>query len=91
MTGEVSIRGQVKPVGGVVAKVEAARHAGADRVIIPKENWQEVFNKIEGIKVIPVERLEEVISLALLKPFEENDHDHNLTQFKLAKPAVPCI
>ena len=91
MTGEVSIRGQVKPVGGVVAKVEAARQAGADRVIIPKENWQEVFNKIEGIKVIPVERLEEVISLALLKPFEENDHDHNLTQFKLAKPAVPCI
>ncbi len=64
MTGEVSIRGLVKPVGGVVAKVEAARQAGCTRVIIPQENWQESFAHMPGIRVVPVERLEEVFALA---------------------------
>jgi Lon-like ATP-dependent protease len=64
MTGEVSIRGFVKPVGGVVAKVEAARQAGCTRVIIPKENWQESFRELKGIQVIPADRLEEVFNLA---------------------------
>lgn len=67
MTGEVSIRGHVKPVGGVVAKVEASRQAGATRVLIPKDNWQRIFENMDGIKVIPVERLEEVIDLAIIK------------------------
>ncbi|MGI6064893.1 MAG: ATP-dependent protease LonB [Bacillota bacterium] len=66
MTGEVSIRGYIKPVGGIVAKVEAARQAGAKRIIIPKENWQEVFTKLTDCKVIAVERLEEIFKLALL-------------------------
>jgi Lon-like ATP-dependent protease len=64
MTGEVSIRGYVKPVGGVVAKVQAARQAGCSRVLIPQENWQECFRDIPGVKVIPVERLEQVFDLA---------------------------
>lgn len=66
MTGEVSIRGEVRPVGGVVAKVEAARNAGARRVFIPKDNWQGVFAKLTDIKVIPVTFLEEVIRGALV-------------------------
>lgn len=67
MTGEVSIRGLVKPVGGVVAKLEAARLAGVRRVVIPKENWQESFKALaeQGMQVIPVERIEEVIRLAI--------------------------
>jgi Lon-like ATP-dependent protease len=40
--------------------VEAAFHAGAETVLIPKENWQHIFNGLEGVKVIPVERIEEV-------------------------------
>jgi len=67
MTGELSIHGRVKPVGGVVAKVDAARQAGASRVIIPEENMQSLFGQMEGIEVIPVRRLEEVLDLALLK------------------------
>jgi Lon-like ATP-dependent protease len=66
MTGEVSIRGLVKPVGGIVAKLEAARHAGVKRAIIPKENWQASFANMEGMVVHGVERLEEVIALSLL-------------------------
>jgi len=60
MTGEVSIHGSVKPVGGVIAKVEAAFQSGAQTVIIPKENWQAIFEGLEGIRVIPVDRMEEV-------------------------------
>ncbi|MDF2627265.1 MAG: Lon-like ATP-dependent protease [Symbiobacteriaceae bacterium] len=65
LTGEVSIRGFVKPVGGVVAKVEAARQAGCTRVLIPKENWQETFRDVSGVEVIPVETLAQVFDLAL--------------------------
>lgn len=65
MTGEISIRGFVKPVGGVVAKVEAARQAGCSRVLIPRENWQETFREVAGVQVIPVDRLEQVFDLAM--------------------------
>ncbi len=70
MTGEISIRGKVKPVGGVVAKVEAARLAGIKRVLIPKENWQELFEDMD-IEVIPVEEMEEVIDIAFNRKFKK--------------------
>lgn len=65
ITGEISIRGYVKPVGGVKAKIEAAKQAGARRVLIPKENWQEIYKNC-GIEVIPVETIQEVIEYALV-------------------------
>lgn len=64
MTGELSIHGNIKPVGGIIAKVEAAKQAGAKRVLIPKENMQSIFMQLEGIEVIPVERIEVVFELA---------------------------
>lgn len=70
MTGEVSIRGGVMPVGGIVPKIAAAKEAGAKRVLIPKENWQEMFQDEQAIQIIPVERVEEVIKLAVIKPVE---------------------
>lgn len=66
MTGEVSIRGYVKPVGGIVAKVEAAALAEASRVIIPRENWQESFGERKDVLVVPVERIEEVVRAAMV-------------------------
>ncbi|HHX24664.1 MAG TPA: AAA family ATPase, partial [Thermoanaerobacterales bacterium] len=60
MTGELSVRGYVKPVGGIVPKIEAARRAGAKTVIIPKENWQDIFKTLD-INIIAVDRIEEVI------------------------------
>ncbi len=71
MTGEVSIRGGVMPIGGVVAKIGAAKEAGAKKVLIPKENWQKIFEDETNITIIPVERIEEVIRLAVLKPVLE--------------------
>ena len=61
MTGEVSIMGKVKPVGGVVAKVEAARQAGVQKVLIPSDNWQELFSDF-GIDVVRVKSVDEVIA-----------------------------
>ena len=68
MTGELSVRGYVKPVGGIIAKINAARQAGVDRILIPKENWQCLFAEMCDIEIIPVEKLEEVLSQALLYP-----------------------
>jgi Lon-like ATP-dependent protease len=64
MTGELSIHGNVKPVGGVIAKVDAARQAGAKRVLIPYDNHQKLFEQLQDIKVIPVKRLEQVLEVA---------------------------
>lgn len=69
MTGSLSIRGTVLPIGGATAKVEAAAIAGMKTVLIPKSNLQDVLieKKLEGkIKVIPVENLPEVIDHALI-------------------------
>lgn len=67
VTGEVSIRGLVKPVGGIVAKLEAARLAGARTVIIPKDNWQQSFARLETpeFRVVAAEHIREVVELAV--------------------------
>jgi len=62
MTGEVSIRGTIKPVGGVMSKVEAARKAGIKKVLIPAGNWLKIFATFPDIKVVPVKELGEVLS-----------------------------
>ena len=60
MTGEISIHGKVKPVGGVFTKVTAAKLAGADMVLIPEENVQALLNQVENIEIKPVRHLKEV-------------------------------
>ncbi|HYE84410.1 MAG TPA: ATP-dependent protease LonB [Clostridia bacterium] len=69
MTGEISIRGKIKAVGGIIPKVEAAMHAGVKRVLIPKENWQEIFNTFD-IEVIPVENIIEAVNIATMRQAE---------------------
>ena len=62
LTGEISIKGDVLPVGGVRTKIEAAISAGAKTVIIPKLNHCAQYEKLD-IKIIPVENIDEIISL----------------------------
>jgi ATP-dependent Lon protease len=65
MTGEISIHGKVKPVGGVVAKVEAAFQAGATKVFIPRENWQQLFADLPEVEVIPVDTIDQLLKQVL--------------------------
>ncbi|HQE65290.1 MAG TPA: ATP-dependent protease LonB, partial [Bacillota bacterium] len=69
MTGEITIRGKVKGVGGIIPKIEAAAQAGVKKVIIPKENWQEIFNTFD-IEVIPVESIVEAVNIATMRQAE---------------------
>jgi len=61
MTGEITIKGQVRPVGGVAAKIEAAIEAGAGKVIIPSANYQESFVKY-NIEIVCVDEVKNLIS-----------------------------
>lgn len=65
MTGEISIKGKVKPIGGVNAKILAAKRAGVELAIVPKENLSSITRDIDGIKIVGVKKIEEVLDLAL--------------------------
>jgi len=65
MTGELSIQGKVKPVGGIVAKVEAAAQAGVKRIFVPRENYLSIFDSVQA-EIMPVESLNELFNSALL-------------------------
>ncbi len=68
MTGSLSVRGDVLPVGGVTYKIEAAAKAGIDTVIIPKANEQDVMIEDEYkemVEIIPVTHISEVLEIAL--------------------------
>ena len=75
MTGSLSVRGQVLPVGGVTAKIEAAAEMGIKKVIIPKANLKDVLidDKYVGkIEIVPAETLNEVLQNALVGPKKES-------------------
>jgi Lon-like ATP-dependent protease len=68
MTGSLSVRGDVLPVGGVTHKIEAAAKTGYDKVIIPKANEQDVMIEDEYedmIEIVPVSHISEVLEVAL--------------------------
>ena len=71
MTGEVTLTGQVLPIGGLKEKLLAAHRAGIKLVIIPKENEKDLVDMpkkiIDDIKIIPVEHADEVLKIALTK------------------------
>ncbi len=62
LTGEISIKGDVLPVGGVRAKIDAAIIAGADKIIIPKANYCSQFEKLD-IEIICAENIDEILTI----------------------------
>lgn len=71
MTGEITLRGRVLPIGGLKEKLLAAKNARIQTVLIPKENTadvEELFSEItKGLEIIPVETMEEVLKKALTR------------------------
>ena len=71
MTGEITLRGRVLPIGGLKEKLLAAKNAGIQTVLIPKENTADVEELsseiIKGLEIIPVETMEEVLKKALTR------------------------
>ncbi|MBI2138480.1 ATP-dependent protease LonB [Candidatus Woesearchaeota archaeon] len=83
MTGSLSVRGEVLPVGGVSSKVEAAIEAGLKQVIVPKTNMKDIIidkGKLSTIRIIPVEHIKDVLKEALVWTGKE----HVLRQFAAA-------
>jgi Lon-like ATP-dependent protease len=70
MTGSLSVRGEVLPIGGVTAKIEAAAKSGINRIIIPRANMKDVLidDEYKGmVSVIPVDTLDEVLEHSLIE------------------------
>ncbi|MDR2736001.1 MAG: Lon family ATP-dependent protease [Gracilibacteraceae bacterium] len=65
VTGEISIQGRVKAVGGIPEKLFGAKQAGSGVVIIPRENQHEVPLTLKGLEVVAVETIEEALSASL--------------------------
>ncbi|PJZ00418.1 MULTISPECIES: ATP-dependent protease LonB [Bacillus] len=76
MTGEISLNGLVKPIGGVIPKIKAAKQSGAKKVIIPYENQQTILKKIDGITIIAVKTFQEVLDEILVNPPTEQKPLH---------------
>ena len=77
MTGEVTITGQVLPIGGLKEKLLAAHRAGIKEVIIPKENEKDLVDMpkkiIDEIKITPVEFADQVLKIALTKELKRTE------------------
>jgi len=68
VTGELSIQGRVKAVGGVPEKIYGARQAGIKRVLVPEENAKDVPASFKGIKVTPVSSVEDILQIVYNSP-----------------------
>lgn len=79
MTGEVTLRGHVLPIGGMVEKVLAARRQRMKHVILPKDNEKDLADipktVLRDVKILFVEDMQEVIDLVLLEPPEQRQRD----------------
>ena len=74
MTGEITLRGLVLPIGGLKEKLLAAHRAGIKKVLIPEENEKDLIEVpktiLKSIEVIPVKNVDEVLKVALTKPLK---------------------
>lgn len=66
VTGEISIQGKVKPVGGIYEKIFGAKQGGIKTVLIPEQNLEEVPTGLRGIEIITIDNIEQALKVALV-------------------------
>ncbi|KQR81319.1 endopeptidase La [Sphingomonas sp. Leaf343] len=92
MTGEVTLRGRVLPIGGLKEKLLAALRGGITTVLIPQENEKDLAdipaNVKAGLTIIPVSHVDEVLKLALTEPLEAIDWTDADELAALPPPAI---
>ncbi len=90
MTGEISLRGRVLPIGGLKEKLLAALRGGLKTVLIPKENERDLpeipDNVKKGLEIVPVSTVDEVLARALVEPLVAIEWPNDLEPVP-AKPA----
>lgn len=94
MTGSLSVRGDVLPVGGVTHKIEAAAKAGVNTVLIPKANEKDVMIEDEykdQIEIIPVEHINEVLDVALVDDEEGENRREKLLKRLTSLANAPSL
>lgn len=84
MTGEITLRGRVLPIGGLKEKLLAAHRAGIRLVLIPKDNEKDLKeipdNVKEGLEIVPVQWVDEVLEKALVKPLVPIEWDESMEE-----------
>ncbi|MEM8625590.1 MAG: S16 family serine protease, partial [Pseudomonadota bacterium] len=92
MTGEVTLRGNVLPIGGLKEKLLAALRGGITTVLIPKENVKDLpeipDNVKEGLDLIPVDSVSEVLKVALVSEPEAIEWDEDCFEANDPTPAA---
>jgi ATP-dependent Lon protease len=93
MTGEITLRGRVLPIGGLKEKLLAALRGGIKKVLIPEENAKDLVeipdNVKSGLEIVPVSRMDEVVVHALVRMPEPIDWDEEKAA-EAAKAAAPA-
>jgi ATP-dependent Lon protease len=95
MTGEISLRGRVMPIGGLKEKLLAALRGGLKTVLIPKENERDLpeipDNVKKGLEIVPVSTVDEVLARALVKPLVPIEWPDDLEQVAKKPPEGEAI
>jgi ATP-dependent Lon protease len=90
MTGEITLRGRVLPIGGLKEKLLAAHRGGIKKVLIPEENAKDLAeiadNVKSGLEIVPVSRMDEVLAHALTKKPVAVEWDEEAAAMPVAKP-----
>ena len=97
MTGEITLRGKVLPIGGVKEKVLAAHRAGIKYVVLPKENEKDLKDIPESVRkdleIVMVDSMDEVLDVALEEPIrksgQQGEEKQNIKEKELIEPPAP--
>jgi ATP-dependent Lon protease len=98
MTGEITLRGRVLPIGGLKEKLLAASRGGMKTVLIPEENAKDLVEISEtikkGLEIVPVTRMDEVLARALVRkpePIAWDEEAAKLAAEAAAAAAEPAV